>query len=163
MEGEHFAWLPKWHAYRQSGAKKSRSMKEFIFRKIPKYYLVSALSVGVNFGVFWLLIQSDVNYVVAIVISFAIEATVAYLLNRFWTFNNTLISFEIGYMRSFLVAALNLFLILILSIAGVEVLNFDYLVSRIIAGVIVGIVGFILDAGFSFAVWPDGRKNFSKD
>jgi len=132
-------------------------MKNSLLRKMPDYYIVSLLSVGVNLVVYGFLVFKGINYLVAIVIGFVIETILAYLLNRFWTFSDTLMDFKIGYLRSFLVAILNLLIIMLITFLGIQIFKLNYLIARIVAGVIVGIISFILDAKFSFAVWP--KKN----
>lgn len=136
-------------------------MKKSFYKKIPKYYIVSLSSVGVNLWLYLFLINHGFNYLIAAIIGFILETIITYLSNRLWTFSNTLIDFKIGYLRSFLVATFNLTLILALTALNKEVLQMNYLLARIVAGIIVGIISFILDAKFSFAVWPN-TKNLIK-
>jgi putative flippase GtrA len=133
-------------------------MKNSLLKKIPDYYIVSLFSVIINLAIYWLLVHFGVNYIVAATVGFIFETVIAYFLNRFWTFSNTTLNIETGYIRSLLVAVFNLLLILVFTISGVEILRLNYFIARIIAGIIVGIISFVFDAKFSFAVWPKMRK-----
>jgi putative flippase GtrA len=120
-------------------------------RQVIRYYLASGITLLINFVIYYLLVsQAGINYLIAAIIGFVIEATLNYIINRNWAFRSTPITWGYGYIRSVVVAAITLGTILIVTSVGVEWFAINYLWSRIIAAIIAGTLSFILDKKFSF-------------
>ena len=75
-----------------------------------------------------------------------------YSAERIWVFNKTRIYPVAGYVRSLGVALTILGFILILTYASVHIFGMSYFGGRVFAGIVAGVVNFILDKKITFAL-----------
>jgi putative flippase GtrA len=124
-----------------------------LYRQVSLYYIVSAITVVINLLIYGLLVYyCHVYYLWAATIGFIIENILDYAGERMWVFKKTRVRPVTGYARSLGVALTIFGLVLALTYAGFHTLGMNYLWARIFAGVIAGIVNFILDEKVTFMV-----------
>jgi putative flippase GtrA len=124
-----------------------------LYRQAGLYYIISGITVVINLLVYGFLIYvCRVDYLWAATIGFVIENVLDYVGERKWVFKRTRVKPAAGYVRSLCVALAVLALILGLTYAGFHILGMNYLWARIFAGILAGIVSFVLDEKFTFVV-----------
>jgi putative flippase GtrA len=123
------------------------------YRQAGLYYFVSAIAFAVNLLLYGFLIYyCRVNYLWAATAGFIVQNILDYVSERIWVFGNTRVQPMAGYARSLGVALAILGLILALTYACFHILGMGYLPARIVAGIIAGLVNFILDKKITFGV-----------
>jgi putative flippase GtrA len=124
-----------------------------LYKQASLYYIVSAITVVINLLMYaFLVYYSHVSYLLAATIGFVIENILDYVGERMWVFKKTRVRPVVGYARSLGVALTILGLILLLTYVGFHILGMNYLWARIFAGIIAGIVNFVLDKKVTFVV-----------
>ena len=73
---------------RQLIARHRHSIDEFI-----KFAFVGLLNTGIDVAIFFLLTRSGIPYVAAQIVSYSCGAANSYLLNKFWTFRSSGLSY----------------------------------------------------------------------
>jgi putative flippase GtrA len=119
------------------------------FKQITRFGIVGVLNTIVGYGVYWMLIEMNINYILALPISSIIGIIHSYCWNKFWTFKskqksiNEAIRFVAVYGITFII---NLGLLTFM----VEVLGLDKQVSGFISLLIVSLLSFIGHRLWSF-------------
>jgi putative flippase GtrA len=123
------------------------------YRQAGLYYVVSAIAFAINLLIYGSLIYyCHVYYLFAAILGFVTQNVLDYAGERVWVFNETHIRPVVGYARSFGVALTILVFVLALTYVGFHILGLNYLFARIFAGIIAGLVNFILDKKITFVV-----------
>lgn len=123
------------------------------YRQVGLYYSITAIAFAVNLLIYsFLIYYCHVNYLLAATVGFVVQNILDYLSERMWVFNKTHVRPVIGYARSLGVALTVLALILVLTYIGFQILRMDYLLARISAGLIAGMISFFLDKKITFVV-----------
>jgi len=124
-----------------------------LYKQAGLYYVISGITVVINLLAYaFLIYYCHIYYLLAATLGFIVENILDYVGERMWVFKKTRVRPIIGYARSLGVALTILGLILILTYTGFHVLGMSYLWARIFAGIIAGIINFVLDKKVTFVV-----------
>lgn len=124
-----------------------------ILSRIVKYFLVNSSGFIIDLVlIWWLTDKIKLHYLTSVAVGFLVATVINYLGNREWTFKGTAIKATVGYGR-FLMISLGAFIVvLFLMYLAVDILQIYYLLARVMVAIIVGLLGFLLDAKFSFGM-----------
>ncbi len=89
-------------------------------------------------------------YFQSIIASFTLTTFLNYIAIRKWGFHETQQKFSRGLVNYFGINAISLAVLLVLVLEMVESLSLNYLVARFIAGIVVGLLNFALNAKLTF-------------
>jgi putative flippase GtrA len=109
------------------------------------------LSLILNIAIYIFLIQWGIDYISATVFGFVAETIFAYAMDRAWAFKGTTVGLKKGYLKYLAVSIFIFSIIIGVTILCVQVFGLDYVLSRLVAGAVAGIVNYILDVKFSFS------------
>jgi len=108
------------------------------FKRFFKYCLAGTFSAIIDLSILWFLTEKvGLFYLVSATIGFIIGTTIFYTISRKWTFKGTKTKIARSYVTLMLVAGTGLVLTIILLAFFVQVLEINYMISRIIAAFIV--------------------------
>lgn len=129
-------------------------MSKIITRAL-EYYLVGTATFIANISLAWVLTYyGGLQYILATTIGFIVQTVVAFLANRKWAFAKKNLHIPRGLLVTTLVQFSALFIAIIGTALGVEIFHWSFLLSRIMAGLIAGVWGYIMDSRFTFGVAP---------
>jgi len=93
-----------------------------------------------------------INYLVSAGIAFIIAVSINYYFSRKFVFTKTLRKMDHGYYAFLIISGVGLFFVVALMAFLVEILSFNYLISRILVAGIVGIWNYLMNLYFNFKV-----------
>jgi putative flippase GtrA len=94
----------------------------------------------------------QINYLVSTALAFIIAVSINYHYSRKFVFSKTKRGVGQGYYIFLTIAGLGLLLVVLLMALFVEVLNFNYVLARIIIAGMVGIYNYLINLFFNFKV-----------
>lgn len=113
--------------------------------------IASFFAFGLDVSLLWLLVERlGLTYLPAATISFLIAMTLHYVLSRLWVFKDTERGIAKGYFYFLINAGVGLVTTLAAFAALIEFTGLYYLVARVIASVVAGVLVFGLNAVFNF-------------
>jgi len=124
-----------------------------LFKQFLKYSLVGCLGVLLELGTVWFSVEFlYFHYRTAVVLAFIVSVSIAFLINRTWTFSSDSEEKIKQYLKYFFVAlgvvTANVFLISI----SVEVFGLWYLLSQAISSPCLGIFAFLVNRRWTFGI-----------
>lgn len=123
------------------------------FTRLIRYSIVGILSFSIDLLLLYLITDKiGFFYLGSATISFILATTFNYILNRKWGYRETKRSNTFAYSSFFLVNLTGLIIVLSLLALFVEVFQFHYILSRIFAGLIAGLIDFLLNTIITFHV-----------
>ena len=125
-----------------------------ILKRILKYGSVNLVLLPLNILIAWILTHLGMHYLLATAIGFTVQITLAFLINRRWTFEKMSITVTSGLARSMVVEATALMVVIVTTWIGVEYLSLSFVSARIAAVVVAGVWCYILDSLFTFKTHP---------
>jgi putative flippase GtrA len=128
-----------------------RRLRDPVVAQFVRYGVVGATNTAVFFISYWLLLQLDVNYLVASAVGYTLGSINGYILNRRWTFQAGHVSVTRSARRYTLVQLIALGANVGLLYAVVDGLGAEKKVGQVIVIVIVQIVSFLAHRAWSFA------------
>jgi putative flippase GtrA len=102
-----------------------------------------------NLGVGWALTEFGIDYKIATIVGFFVQATIGFFLNRWWTFQAE-VKTSTGLVKTWGIAVFNLALAVGLTTVFIEYVGLSFLPARIGAAVIALLWGYVLNARFTF-------------
>jgi putative flippase GtrA len=117
-------------------------------------YLVVGVSTFV-LDLFLLYVLTDfflINYLISAGIAFAIAASINYYFSRKFIFKKTLRKADHGYYAFLFIAGIGLFFVVILMAFLVEILSFNYILSRVLVAGFVGMWNYLMNLYVNFKV-----------
>lgn len=140
--------------------------KFFLFKKYPvlkqvvKFGIVGASNIFVDVLVYWLLTRfGGLYYIAAATISFLTANIWSYFWNRRWTFHDRNRAIIRQYFKFLAANIIAILLNLLLLFVFVDFFNFNDLISKIIASIVVGLVNFIINKIWAFGETPAKADN----
>jgi putative flippase GtrA len=126
--------------------KKLRDIKKF-----SKYSFVGVTSFLIDLALLWMLVELfNKHYLSSAITAFLIAISINYSANRYLTYKGTKTSFSRGYLYFLSFALLGVLIISSLMYLSVDVLEFNYLLSRTFIAGFVGILNYSLNTMFTF-------------
>jgi putative flippase GtrA len=122
-------------------------------KRFLKYTLVGGSTFALD--LFFLFLLTDVfgwNYLIATALSFILSVSLNYLISRRYVFQGTLRSTHAGYVLFLGIAASGLLFVLLLMAICVEYFHIDYLLSRSIVALVVGMWNYLMNLYVNFKV-----------
>lgn len=123
------------------------------FKRFFKY-----LAVGVSTFILDLLllyILTDyflINYLISTAVAFVIAVSINYYFSRKFVFTKTLRSIHHGYYAFLCISGAGLLFVVLLMAFFVELLSFNYLISRIVVAAFVGMWNYLMNLYVNFKV-----------
>lgn len=93
-----------------------------------------------------------INYLISTGVAFIIAISINYYFSRKFVFTKTLRKVDHGYYTFLLISGTGLFFVLILMAFFVEILSFDYLLSRVLVAGFVGMWNYLMNLYVNFKV-----------
>ena len=124
------------------------------WHRLTKWVVVNSALLPLNIICAWALTELGVPYLIATSIGFAVQAVLAFFINRSWTFKRLDIAFHRNIWRAALVDISGLVLLLCAVGAMVEILGWNFLPARIVGMLVVGVWCYILDSLMTFRTNP---------
>ncbi len=122
-----------------------------IFRRLLQYSLSGTLGLTIDLSLLYLLVTTlQVPYMIAVPLSFLIAVTIHYSICRTWVFRGTTRPLKVGYIYFISILLFSLLIVQTIVVAGVELLELNLYVARIIAAFIAGCSSFYLNARYNF-------------
>ncbi len=122
-------------------------------RRFLKYSFVGVSTFLFDLLCLFLLIDVfDVNYIVATGLAFLVAVSINYYISRKYVFKGTTRPFKVGYVFFIASSLLSLFIIMSCMYVMVEILAFNYLISRISVAGITGFGNYLLNLMVNFKV-----------
>ena len=117
------------------------------------YDLVSITTFVIDLLIVWLLTQFvGFHYLISVTIGLTVCVLLLYTAGRKFVYVGTKQGVEKGYFVCLTIAFLSLLAILGLMLLFVEVFGINYILARIIVGMIVGTADYIADTHFTFGM-----------
>jgi len=126
----------------------TRSVTRFV-----QYTLVGMSTFALD--LFLLFILTDllrIHYVLSAGLAFLIAISINYFLSRRFVFAGTLRSIHAGYTIFLAISGAGLLLVVVLMYVAVDILNINYLLSRVLIAGIVGIWNYLMNLYVNFKV-----------
>ena len=125
------------------------------FTRAIEYYIVDAVTFLGNIFLAWALVQyGGVQYLVATALGFLFQTIIAFFANKEWTFHKQHLRTLRGLTITTTVQLSALFIAVAGTAIGVEILGLSFFLSRILAALIAGFWGYIMDSRFTFGISP---------
>ncbi len=116
-----------------------------------RYTSVGTFSFSLDLILLYLITEFlGVHYLVSATLAFILANTLNYLINRSWGFKQTKQKFIKGYVYLMTINVSSLILIIAFMAVFVELLSINYMISRILVGIIIGIYNFALNSKITF-------------
>jgi len=119
-----------------------------------RFLISGAIAAAVDIGSLYLLTDLiGLWYLNSAVLAFTVSLVVSFSLQKFWTFDDRRINSEIVRKQGaayVLLAVINLLINTGLMYVFVDILNWHYLVSQIVAGILIAISSFLIYRNFIF-------------
>jgi len=119
------------------------------YRQFILYGIIGATSAGLDFIIYFVLCDSNVNYQIANAISTHIGIFCSFLLNRYFNFKVKDKFFK-RFLSFYIIGLVGLALTWLLLFTSVEIIGINELVAKLIAIFAVAIVQFILNKFITF-------------
>lgn len=111
----------------------------------------SFLTFGLDVAVLWLLVDyAGFGRIPSAALAFLLAMTLHYVLSRIWVFKGSGRNVASGYLYFLVNAGIGLVVTLAVFAALLEFTGLYYLIARVIASVIAGLLVFLLNAVFNF-------------
>ena len=123
-------------------------------RRIIKYSTVNGIVLPLNLGIAWGLTLLGLNYLVATAVGYTVQITLAFFVNRHWTFAKPEVETLTGLMRAGIVEASAFIIVLATTYLCVAALHLPFIWARIAAVIAAGIWCYLMDSIFTFRVKP---------
>ncbi len=120
--------------------------------KIIRFLFSGAVGAGTNLLILYVLTDLlNIYYVTSVIISFILATTVSFIMQKFWTFQDTTKEGVHNQALVFtIVAIINLFINTYIVYAFVEFAHFHYLIGQVFASIIVAFESFFVYKIFIF-------------
>ncbi len=135
-------------------AHRETSMLKFPFKRALKFFTINAVLLPLNLGVAITLTWLGLDYLLATAAGYIVHISLGFLLQRSITFNNPSLEVLAGMFRASLVEMVGIIIVLITTYVAVELFGFDFLLSRFIAVIVVGVWDYIAHSLFTFRTDP---------
>lgn len=119
-------------------------------RQILKYSGVNAVLLPLNLSIAWALTEIGLHYLAATVAGFAVQITIAFFINRAWTFRRPEVRAVGGITRASIVEIGAILVVLATTTLAVEFFGATFLWARLIAVATSGIWCYVLDSRYTF-------------
>ena len=122
--------------------------------QIFKYWFTSVVTFIVDIILLAIFVEIlDIPKMFSVTFAFIISTSLGYLLNREWTYYKiATTNIYSGYLKSVLSALFTLIFILVCMMYAIDILNYNYMFSRIVIGILAFFVNYILDRKYSFGI-----------
>ena len=122
--------------------------------RILKYAGVNGALLPLNIGIAWALTEMGMHYLIATAIGALVHLTIAFFINRQWTFLKPELAAVPGLIRAAFVETVAICIMLAATYAGVELLALQFFWARVLGVVASGIWMYIGDSTFTFKTKP---------
>lgn len=124
------------------------------FRRVLFFGSVDTALFPLNLSVAWALTEAGMHYLLATIGGFALQLTLAFFINRRWTFRKPEIGTASGLAKTWLIGASDLLVALIATALLVETFGASFIVARILAAFAVFAWDYVLNCIFTFKMHP---------
>jgi putative flippase GtrA len=120
-------------------------------RLFGKNTIASAFVFGVDIALLWLLVEFvDLSYLPAAALAFLVAMSIHYVISRLWIFTESDRGIASGYFYFLINTGVGLVVTLATFWALINLLDFHYLLARVGASIVAGILVFVLNGVFNF-------------
>ncbi len=120
-------------------------------KRFAKYTAVGTTSFSFDLILLYLMTEFlGVHYLFSATFAFILANTLNYALNRYWGFRQTKQKVIKGYVYLMIINTLSLVLIITFMAMLVEIFLFNYLIARILVGILIGLLNFTLNSKITF-------------
>ena len=124
----------------------SRSAKLFGRNTVASFF-----AFGIDIALLWILVETvGLVYLPAAAIAFLVAMSVHYVVSRIWVFKASERGMATGYFYFLVNAGIGLVVTLAAFWALMNLLDLHYLLARVVASIVAGILVFFLNAVFNF-------------
>lgn len=115
-------------------------------------YIVTNVSTFIlDIILIWVMVSFwNINYIWAVTIGYIVAITLNYFINRDWTYKGTHMKITKGYFKSLSFSIFFFLIIIGLMFLFVDILKFNYIISRFFVGIFCGTTAYILETIFTF-------------
>jgi putative flippase GtrA len=132
----------------EAGEKIAESKRARLFGKNT---IASAFVFGIDIALLWLFVElADLSYLPAAALAFLIAMSIHYVISRLWVFKQSDRGIASGYFYFLINTCIGLLVTLATFWALINLLDFHYLLARVGASIIAGILVFVLNGVFNF-------------
>lgn len=120
-----------------------------------RYSSASSVTFLLDLALLWILIDFvHIQYLIAAAVSFSVATPLNYVFSRSWAFKGTGRHPATGSLYFLMIAGIGLILVVTLMALCVEILHFNYLVSRILVAGFVGLWNFLMNKCVNLKIVP---------
>jgi putative flippase GtrA len=113
--------------------------------------VASFFAFGIDIALLWTLVEfAGLTYLPAAAFAFLFAMSIHYILSRIWVFKQSQRGLATGYLYFLINAGIGLVVTLGVFWALINILDVQYLIARVIASIIAGLLVFFLNAVFNF-------------
>jgi putative flippase GtrA len=124
----------------------SRSAKLFGRNTIASFF-----AFGIDIALLWTLVEmAGLTYLPAATVAFLFAMSIHYVLSRIWVFRKSERGLATGYFYFLINAGIGLMVTLAAFWALINILDVHYLMARVVASIVAGLLVFFLNAVFNF-------------
>ena len=128
-----------------------RSSEARVARLFGRNTVASFFAFGIDVALLWLAVElAGAPYLPAAAVAFLIAMSIHYLLSRIWVFRGSERGMAAGYAYFLMNAGIGLVVTLGAFALLMELAGLHYLIARVLASVVAGILVFFLNAVFNF-------------
>jgi putative flippase GtrA len=121
--------------------------------RFAKYTSISGTTFIGDVAILFLFIDVfNMHYLLATGLAFVIAVSINYLITRRYVFSKTTRAFHHGYIAFLSIAGFGMVSVLSLMTLFVEVLQWNYIVSRVLIACVIGTINYLLNLFFNFKV-----------
>lgn len=121
--------------------------------RIFKYFFAGGVFFAFDILFFWILINSfHVQYILALVISFLVANSLNYTANKLWSFRDSSVKTYKSYFSYMFAGTFGLLLVTLMTFLFSAYAGLSIIVSRIVAGVLVGIWNYFVNHIYTFKI-----------
>ncbi|WP_114952045.1 GtrA family protein [Sphingosinicella terrae] len=132
----------------EAGAKLAESRGARLFGRNT---IASFLAFGIDLALLWTLVEvAGIGRLPAAAAAFLLAMSVHYVVSRLWVFKGSRRGMASGYLYFLVNAGIGLVVTLAVFWSLIDLLEIQYLIARLIASVVAGLLVFFLNAAFNF-------------